>query len=741
MAPTSEAKNQMAAIASGRPQAHFCCISHEIMVDPVVDREGNTYERSAIMRWLNEGNRTSPLTRNVLDPSHLTPNRALKDAIESFVAQPGEQAMPVVSASPTRAPNDTTSMVHEKKDNIHCITIEPPDGQVPGVDISLVIDCSGSMSIGVKAAGSNESDGLDRLDICKHAAKTIVNGCRACDRVSLVQFSANASVSSELTQMDAAGKGQLKVAIAALTTSGSTNIWDALKRGLDTFPNQSDRPGVLMLLTDGCPNILPPRGHVQMLEKYFDKRSGLNVSIHTFGFGHDLDSELLRDIAVSTQGTFSFIPDAGLVGTTFIHDLANVRTTLAHKVTLSLETDGDVCVLGLDPSNYTKTSWGYEITIGPLSYGQARRVVFDCNRPVQTSMRYNTKSLTCEPHELLWSESLPSFERQLLVDTIAKCSELCKANNYTGALALVDSALEVMINPELKKDLDGEVRLSCSDHGAYTKWGRHYQLSLSLAHWRQQCNNFKDHGLQMLGGEEFNKVRDELDDIFDNMPAPKPSHRPTYSAGRQSGPRGFTFRSAGVAGAASAGAASAPSPLRMVSYRDSSAPCFSGHSLVHMHDGSKKRVDNIRMGDVVETDSGHCAVRCVVKTNCADNSARLVSLSPDLHLTEWHPVRTDGEWKFPGDIDLAFDSVCDAVYSFLLEPGHTAMIIGGVECIVLGHEILDDPVATHPFFGSRTKIIECLRTLHGAADGYIVLEGGRCVERDTETNFVCNLYQ
>jgi len=35
------------------------------MVDPVIDPEGNTYERSAIEDWLSK-NQTSPITRNPL---------------------------------------------------------------------------------------------------------------------------------------------------------------------------------------------------------------------------------------------------------------------------------------------------------------------------------------------------------------------------------------------------------------------------------------------------------------------------------------------------------------------------------------------------------------------------------------------------------------------------------------------------------------------------------------------------
>ena len=41
----------------------LCCpITHEVFVDPVTDREGNNYERAAILQWLHAGHTTSPLT-------------------------------------------------------------------------------------------------------------------------------------------------------------------------------------------------------------------------------------------------------------------------------------------------------------------------------------------------------------------------------------------------------------------------------------------------------------------------------------------------------------------------------------------------------------------------------------------------------------------------------------------------------------------------------------------------------
>jgi hypothetical protein len=67
---------------AGVPQSFKCPITLQIMRDPVIDPEGNTYERSAIESHLRRS-QTSPMTRSPLTVGMLQPNRALKEIIES----------------------------------------------------------------------------------------------------------------------------------------------------------------------------------------------------------------------------------------------------------------------------------------------------------------------------------------------------------------------------------------------------------------------------------------------------------------------------------------------------------------------------------------------------------------------------------------------------------------------------------------------------------------------------------
>ena len=61
---------------------YYCPITQELFVDPVIDRDGNTFERAAIVEWIRVRG-TSPITRNALSVEDLAPNRVLASAIES----------------------------------------------------------------------------------------------------------------------------------------------------------------------------------------------------------------------------------------------------------------------------------------------------------------------------------------------------------------------------------------------------------------------------------------------------------------------------------------------------------------------------------------------------------------------------------------------------------------------------------------------------------------------------------
>jgi len=305
--------------------------------------------------------------------------------------------------------------------------------------------------------------------------------------------------------------------------------------------------------------------------------------------------------------------------------------------------------------------------------------------------------------------------RLLFVDNVRLAMQLMKENKAPEAEELIKKLMKNVqttskdkISLALLEDLRGQVMEAIANKASYEKWGVHYLPSLMRAHLLQQCNNFKDPGIQHYGGNLFRTLRDEVDDIFCKLPPPKPSkggkHTPVQS---------------------------------MRSYNSSANPCFDGECLVRMADGSQKSVNLVVKGDRVMTPNNNSAeVMCVVKTICQDQKAKLVELEGGLIVTPYHPVRVNGKWYFPCDLGKVIERSCVAVYSFVLKDEHV-MLINDIQCVTLGHNF-NDEVVQHSYFGSN-RVIEDLQKKRGWNSGLIQFNSG-CMIRNLKTGLVCGFH-
>jgi len=195
----------------------FCPITHELMVDPVIDPDGNSYERKAIEDWLRQ-NGTSPITRTNLSAADLRPNRALKQAIDEYrhSIKPTKGSNPSSSATALK-PSELTVFGNYADGFVH-ISIQPPaDTTRSPCDICCVVDTSGSMAVQAEIQNdTNEKFGLSQLDLVKHALKTIIHSLQPQDRLSLVSFANSATVLFQLTKMDEDGKSSALAALGRL---------------------------------------------------------------------------------------------------------------------------------------------------------------------------------------------------------------------------------------------------------------------------------------------------------------------------------------------------------------------------------------------------------------------------------------------------------------------------------------------------------------------------------------------
>ena len=88
---TSSGYCAVESIDDRRPPEHFCPITLELILDPVVAADGHSYEKSAILKHFAIHS-TSPATGAALDSKALFANQALKAMIMEW--KPGAQSSP-----------------------------------------------------------------------------------------------------------------------------------------------------------------------------------------------------------------------------------------------------------------------------------------------------------------------------------------------------------------------------------------------------------------------------------------------------------------------------------------------------------------------------------------------------------------------------------------------------------------------------------------------------------------------
>jgi Mg-chelatase subunit ChlD len=86
--------------------------------------------------------------------------------------------------------------------------------------------------------------------------------------------------------------------IEGIKDRGATNIFKAITEALNIIELREDksRNPAIMMFTDGVPNNSPPEGEVKAIENVLESKK-MACPIHTFGFGYNLDSSKLYDIA------------------------------------------------------------------------------------------------------------------------------------------------------------------------------------------------------------------------------------------------------------------------------------------------------------------------------------------------------------------------------------------------------------------------------------------------------------
>ena len=688
------------------PNEFYCPITFGLMQNPVIAEDGHTYEREAIEQWF-VNHSTSPKTNLPLTSTNLIANIALRNTIRDMLAK-----QPLHFQTPKLVGKFANKTLIAKAypagvAAVHLtINAEEPETRQPIVLLAIV-DTSGSMGESTDDEKSVEAYGFSRLDLVKHTVRTMAAVLGDDDMLSIITYSTNAQIVLRPTRMNKEGKARVELALEYVRPDSQTNIYEGLRHAME-IANTDELAGrniVGLLLTDGFPNINPPRGILYELQNRSTMKNPW--TLHTFGFGYKLDSKLLADLALWGNGLFGFIPDATMVGTVFSNFLASILSSAARNPKLTL--DGKPIYLH---SNLLQGGQAYE-TVIPYSGEEI------CLNGQIIPLEANP--IGCN-FELAHMELIETLENVITTECENHSGETIERLRILAKKFAASSDPRIVaFSRDLKgSDPEGQLGMAVSQKH-FGKWGEHYLRSYLRAQKLQMCLNFKDPGIQIYGGPLFKELQNLAEKAFCDLPPPIPSVAAQ--------PKGYS----GPAG----GAPVYSSPQSMAVFHNSGGGCFHGDNKILMADGSRKSIKNVCPEEQVWTPEGPANVVCLVTIGSKRLAQTMVQIN-SLCITPWHPIRlkAGGPWVFPASNHLFGERLIQIVYNFVLNKGHV-VDVEGYECITLAHGF-DEPVAKHDYFGT-SAVLNDLAKQPGYFQGRPVYQN-LVAQKDPATGMIVGWY-
>ena len=680
------------------PKEFICPITLNIMKDPVIMSDGQTYEKSAIEKALSISP-LSPLTKQPLSMKDAKPNYALKSLIENFLKIGKIPEMPTNTAkidknSKPEIESFKTEVIENPQNDKEVfvnMTITPKkiESRKPILLISL-IDVSGSMlSSASNELKGNEEANFTRLSLVKHSLKTVTSTLSNDDLMCLITFNSKAVMQLEATKTDEQGKKEIFTKIENMKASGSTNIWDALRLGILVSQRYNNYSTCLMLFTDGEPNINPPMGIVPSLKEVISGIPNVDFTISTFAFGYQVDSKLMEEISKIGNGIYGYCPDCTMVGTIFVNFMSNILTTIESTIKIEVKNQNQ---------NFNKI-----FEIGGLYSGISRHQGFylDKNDFKNTEINLylgkekkksiNGIDLTEKNDDIM--DQYFRFRLIKILEEIIESNNKNNENSFQKVKLLFDEINKIEKKTEFMKNLLIDLIDDDANHGQvekaikeeyYKKWGLNYLLSFLRFHIVEQCGNFKDQSLKFYSNEDFEKMQKNGNKIFISLPAPEND----YDKGSNISQTNFTQLCYNAYGG-----------------------CFTGNAFVEMNKGNKKKVKDLRKGDILLNGA---EVLCVVENKI--NKVENVVCINDVCFSLYHPIEIKGKWVFPCQCFKVEKKFIDSWFNLVLKNRHE-IELNGIKAITLGHNRTEG-ILKHPYFGTK-KVIEALMKYDTYKKGYI----------------------
>ena len=288
---------------------------------------------------------------------------------------------------------DFDSISYEKESEVHLdIMLTAPDKtdlkRLP-LHLILAIDCSGSMDNG-------------KLTSVKSTVDKLITHLTENDSLGIIGFSDTVWSVTPTLPMTMENKKQAKASVAALKTISATNLSGAMIEAMErAVTADKEKISRIILLTDG----LPSAGKCDK-QDLITLAGSMNpsVSMTTFGYGMDFDSELMASISRMGRGNNFYIQKDEDCTKAFALELGGLLSLYAQNLKITLTPSGNMKFNELLSEYKCEQRQGYRlltsskvvITIDDIYYGEKKHVVLKLNVPTATEAVCARQTRVCD---------------------------------------------------------------------------------------------------------------------------------------------------------------------------------------------------------------------------------------------------------------------------------------------------------------------------------------------------------
>lgn len=225
----------------------------------------------------------------------------------------------------------------------------------PAINLALVVDTSGSM------------DGRAIAD-ARTASLALLEQLQDGDRLAVVVFHSRTELMVPSVVLDDETRADARTKIGAMASSGTTDMANGLRVGLEELLRNYQEGGVnrLVLLGDGVPNDAAP---IAALAQAAGER---HIAITSLGLGVDYDETIMGQIAQLSGGHFHYIENSSTVAAVFRDEVLRLQRIVGRNAVVTLTPGPGVRIESVVGQVVSQNNGSVSVSIGDVSEGDTR---------------------------------------------------------------------------------------------------------------------------------------------------------------------------------------------------------------------------------------------------------------------------------------------------------------------------------------------------------------------------------